>query len=381
VAQFLAPAQLKVYRLIWQRLIASQMTDAKLETVSAAISANEYTFTAAGTTVLFDGFVKALGEAAAFKETVLPELAVGDTLTLAKLTPAQHFTQPPPRYSEATLVKALEEFGIGRPSTYAPTIDTIERREYVTKNDDKRFEPSEVGTLVTNLLKEHFADIVDMEFTATMEEDLDKIAAGDKEWQPIIASFYKPFHTTLKKKEKEISKEELTQEKTGETCPDCGKELVIKLGRFGKFKACTGYPDCKHTEPIGEEKKLEQEVSGEICPDCGRPLVMKRGRFGPFLGCSGYPDCKHIKKIEKGTGVTCPVCNEGEIVEKRSRRGKTFYACNRYPDCKNAYWSKPTGEKCPDCGSLLVYGAKGTIRCSSKECSYKTAQPDSLSAA
>ena len=203
-----------------------------------------------------------------------------------------------------------------------------------------------------------------------MEADLDKIATGDKKWQPIIADFYTPFHANLKKKESEISKEKLTQEKTGETCPDCGHELVIKLGRFGKFKACTNFPDCKFTDSIGEEKKLEEEVSGEICPECGKPLILKRGRFGPFLGCSGYPDCKHIKKIEKSTGLACPACNQGEIVEKRSKRGKTFYACNRYPDCENAYWSKPTGEKCPTCGSLLVFGAKGTIRCSSKECTF-----------
>jgi DNA topoisomerase I len=370
VATYLERDQLRLYRLIWQRMIASQMADARLQTVTAKISANQYVFKATGTTVLFDGFIKALGEKAAIKENILPELKEDDLLTLKKLKPEQHFTQPPPRYSEATLIKVLEEYGIGRPSTYAPTIDTIQRREYVIKNDDRRFESTEIGTLVTKLLKEHFADIVDTEFTATMEGDLDKIASGEKEWQPIIEAFYRPFHQNLTKKEQEISKEKLTQEKTGETCPDCGKELVIKLGRFGRFKACTGYPDCKYTEPVGDEKELQQKNSGEKCPDCGKELVLKRGRFGPFLGCSGYPDCKHIKKIEKSTGVTCPACSKGEIVEKRSRRGRTFYACNQYPDCKNAYWSKPTGDKCPQCGSLLVYAKKGTLRCSKKECGH-----------
>ncbi|MEX1997268.1 MAG: type I DNA topoisomerase [Candidatus Andersenbacteria bacterium] len=370
IASYLTPDQLKLYRLIWQRLMASQMADARLQIVSATIEAGLHGFRAAGTTVLFDGYVKALGEKAAFKETVLPPLQSGEELNLTKLLPEQHFTVPPARYSEATLVKALEEKGIGRPSTYAPTIDTIERREYVTKGDDKRFTPTEVGALVTKLLLDHFPHIVDTEFTATMENDLDNIAAGEREWQPVIKNFYDPFHKIIGQKEKEISKAELTQEKTGEICPRCGGELVIKLGRFGKFKACTKYPECKYTEPIGEEKKLQQELSDEQCPKCGKPLVMKRGRFGPFLGCSGYPDCKHIKKIEKTTGVACPACSSGEIVEKRSRKGKTFYACNRYPDCERAFWSKPTGEKCPECQNLLVFGAKNTIRCSSKECNF-----------
>ncbi len=381
VASYLTPDQAKVYRLVWQRMIASQMAEARLQNVTADIEAGAYTFRAVGSTYLFDGFLKALKaseakprsearSASTTGEAVLPELAVGDTPRLETLVPEQHFTEPPARYSEATLVKALEEHGIGRPSTYAPTIDTVQRREYVVKGDDKRFRPTEVGELVTNLLKEHFPTVVDITFTATMEGDLDEIAAGAKEWQPVIKTFYDPFHTTIGKKEKEISKEKLTQEKTGEICPKDGGELVIKLGRFGKFKACSNYPACKFTEAIGEEKKLQEQLSDEKCPTCGKPLALKRGRFGSFLGCSGYPGCTFIKKIEKKTGVMCPQCGKGEIIEKRSRKGKTFFACNRYPDCKNAYWSKPTGEKCPTCGSLLVYGTKNTVRCSSKECSF-----------
>lgn len=371
LASHLDPGQLKLYQLIWRRVLASQMAEARVNQTVADIEAGNYGFKARGSVVIFDGFVKALGEKAALKETVLPELKVGDKLGFEKLEPEQHFTQPPARYSEATLVKALEEHGIGRPSTYAPTIDVIQRREYVLKGDDKRFSPTEVGTLVNSVLTQHFPNIVDINFTAGMENDLDEVAAGKRQWQPLMKEFYEPFEKLLKIKEGELSKAELTQEKTGETCPKCGGEVVIKLGRFGKFKACTNYPECKFTEAIGEEKAMQEEMSDEKCPDCGKPLVVKRGRFGPFLGCSGYPECKHIKKIEKDTGVICPKCNEGKIVEKRTRKGKPFFACNRYPDCQNAYWSKPNGEKCPDCGSLLVYGAKNTIRCSNtKECKF-----------
>ncbi len=369
-------AQLKLYRLIWQRAIASQMQDAIVNTLAVDIAAANYTFRANGTSIIFDGFTKVLGMP--LKEIVLPELKTGDMPELEKLLPEQHFTLAPARYSEASLVKALEEAGVGRPSTYAPTIDTIQKREYVKKRlEDKRFEPTEVGVLVNKLLKDHFPSIVDIGFTADVELALDKIAEGEMLWQPVIKDFYGPFHTTIEKKGKELNKKDFTEEKTGEKCPRDGGELVIKLGRFGKFKACSNYPECKFTEPIGEEKAMQAEASGKTCPECGKPLVLKRGRFGPFLGCSGYPDCKHIEKIEKEIGVTCPKCSQGKIIEKRSRRGKIFYACNRYPDCQNAYWSKPTGETCPTCGSLLVYGPKGTIKCSSKECSFTKSAPES----
>ncbi len=372
IKDYLDPGQYKLYRLIWQRMLACQMAEVQLKQVSVDVTAADHIFRANGSTVAFDGYLKIYGSNANLKETILPELTVGDKIDLSKLLPEQHFTQPPARYSEATLVKALEEHGIGRPSTYAPTIDTIQRREYVTKDEDKRFTPTEIGTIVTNLLKEHFPNIVDINFTASMETSLDDIAAGDKQWQPVIKAFYTPFHATIQTKDKEIKKSDLVEEKTGEACPDCGSEMVIKLGRFGKFKACSNYPTCKHTEAIGEEKKMEEEASKETCPNCGRPMALKRGRFGPFLGCTGYPECKTIKKIEKSTGVKCPSCGQGEIIEKKSRHGKTFYACNRYPDCKTAFWSKPTGDKCPQCNSLLVLGAKNTIRCSNKECGYKT---------
>lgn len=374
----LDPSEEKLYRLIWQRMVASQMAPARLNQTSIDIAArpapgraSTYTFRASGMSVLFDGFVKALGAKAAFEETLLPQIAQGDTLQLQKLLHEQHFTQPPARYSEATLVKALEEHGIGRPSTYAPTIDTVQKRGYVEKNEDKRLQPTEIGTLVNSVLTEHFPNIVDIEFTANMETSLDDVASGSKQWQPVIKDFYDPFHALIGAKDKELKKSDLTQEATNETCPKCGSPVVIKLGRFGKFKACSNYPECKFTEPLGDEKKMEEEYAGKMCPDCGKPLVVKRGRFGAFLGCSGYPDCKHITPIVKDTGVACPACGKGKIIEKKSRYGKTFYACDQYPACKNAYWSKPTGEKCPQCSGMLVYGAKNTVRCPAKGCGYK----------
>jgi DNA topoisomerase-1 len=208
-----------------------------------------------------------------------------------------------------------------------------------------------------------------------MEEDLDKIAQGAMAWTPVIKEFYDPFKATLQQKEQELSKKELTESKTDEVCEKCGKPMIIKIGRFGKFLACSGYPDCKNAKQLAKDGKIEvAETTDEPCPECGKPLQKKVGRFGPFFGCTGYPDCKYIKNIEKKTGVKCPNCGEGEIIEKRSRQGRNFYACNRYPECKFALWSKPTGEKCPESGDLLVYGKKGTIACSNRTCKFtKTA--------
>lgn len=368
VREYLSLDQHRLYELIWQRTIACQMTEAILSQTTIDISAGHYTFHAVGTTIKFDGFLRILSKQGALKETLLPSVQEGEVLNLEKLEPLQHFTQPPARYSEATLVKALEEAGIGRPSTYAPIIDTIQRREYVVKGIDKRFQPTDTGRLVNSLLTTHFADIVDSAFTATMEEDLDKIAAGTKQWQPVIQAFYKPFHQQIEHATTTLNKKDITEEKLDEYCPRCHGQLVIKLGRFGKFKACSNFPTCTYTEPLGEEKKLQDQASGQLCPRCGKALTLKRGRFGPFLGCSGYPTCTYIKKIEHGTGIACPVCKQGEIVIKRSRKGKMFYGCNRYPECKTAYWNKPTGETCPVCGNPLVAGPKNTSRCSNKEC-------------
>lgn len=367
IEQYVTPQQHKLYALIWKRAVATQMSDAALHRTTLDIAASSnHTFRATGQSMIFPGWLTLYPEA--IKEEMLPELKAGEALDCHELKPEQHFTEPPARYSDATLVKAMEEFGIGRPSTYAPTLATIEDRGYVTRDEQKRLQPTDIAYTVNDLLVEHFKDIVDYQFTAQMEANLDEIAEGTKDWQPIMATFYGPFHANLEEKKATLSKKELTEEATDEKCPKCNNPMVIKIGRFGKFMACSNYPECKTTKPIGEEADLAAEATGEICPDCGKPLVLKRGRFGSFLGCSGYPDCKHIKKIEKGTGVKCNVCGEGEFVQKRSKQGRTFYSCNRYPDCKNLIPSKPTGELCPDCKHPIVLAAKGATRCSNKEC-------------
>ncbi len=371
VAAYLDPQQLKLYTLIWQRAVATQMAAAKLDRTHIELTGDKYTFRATGQIILFPGWLKLYPDMG--KETILPEVKVNDPATCEDLKKEQHFTEPPARYSDATLVKALEEFGIGRPSTYAPTIATIEDRGYVTRDEHKRFAPSDIALLVNDLLVEHFADIVDYQFTAKMEENLDEIAEGTKDWQPIIATFYGPFHENLVTKTETLVKKEITEEKTDEKCPKCGEGMVIKIGRFGKFLACSNYPECKTTKPIpgsAEEAEQAAAVTDEKCEKCGKPMVIKRGRFGSFLGCSGYPDCKNIKKIEQKTGVKCNLCGEGEFVAKRGKRG-VFYGCNRYPDCKNILPTKPTGENCPDCGAPLVFAAKGTVKCAAKGCGFK----------
>ncbi len=363
--------QAKLYKLIWSRAVASQMSEAIIGQTSVDITNDDgkYNFRANGSQIKFDGWLKVFPNST--KENILPELKEADVLDNKELKPEQHFTEPPARFNEASLVKALEEKGIGRPSTYAPTISTIQTRNYVEK-EERKLKPTEIGMIVNDLLVEHFPNVVSYDFTATMENNLDEVAEGKKEWQPMIGEFYKPFKENLMKKEEEISKKDIAEQETDEVCDKCGKPMIIKMGRFGKFLACTGFPDCKNTQQIGKDGKPEEEKPlDEKCPDCKAPLQQKHGRFGAFIGCSGYPDCKYIKKEEKSTGVRCPKCDKGEIVVKRSRAGKTFYACDQYPDCKNAYWAKPTGEKCPECESLLVAGAKDKTQCSSKECKFK----------
>ncbi len=372
VRAFLDPKQYKLYDLIWRRAVASQMKPAVILATTVDMDAGTYTFRATGSQLQFDGWLKIAPEK--MNENILPTVKQGDAVDCKTLEGKQHFTEPPARYTEASLVKALEERGIGRPSTYAPTIATVIARGYV-KKEQRSLLPEEIGFLVNDLLVAHFPEIVDYDFTAKMENQLDEVAEGQKEWRPLIREFYTPFKQHLVGKDKEIQKKDLVEEKTNEVCPKCGKPMVIKMGRYGKFLACTGYPECKTTKPLGEDGKAAPEEPVDVkCEKCGAQMVRKTGRFGPFLGCSNYPDCKTIVNIEKKTGVACPKCGEGDIIEKRSRYGKTFYACNKYPKCENAYWSKPTGEQCPTCQSLLVYGAKGTIRCSNKECSYKIQQ-------
>ncbi len=366
IKEHLDPKQYKLYSLIWQRMLASQMAQAIYDQTGIDISAdNNYSLRANGSIMKFEGFLKVYPIKS--EDSVLPDMAENQELDLIDVTNEQHFTQPPARYNEASLIKILEELGIGRPSTYAPTISTIQERGYVEKIE-KRFHPKEIGLIVNKLLIENFPEIVDVKFTAKMESELDDIADNKKEWVPVIRAFYEPFEKNLKEKDKLIDKKELTEEKTDEKCEKCGSPMIIKLGRFGKFLACTNYPECKTTKPLGDEKKLNEEFSNEVCEKCGKPMQVKRGRFGAFLGCSGYPKCKNLKPIVKSTNVKCPECGKNDIVEKKSKRGKLFYACNGYPDCKFALWSKPTGEKCSKCQSLMVYAKDNEIACSNKEC-------------
>jgi DNA topoisomerase-1 len=344
IAQYLEPRQLRLYKLIWQRTLASQMQPAIMDSTIVEIKANDYTFIATGSIIKFDGFMKIYK--AAVKENILPALKETDSLNLIKLDKLQHFTQPPARYTEATLIKALEKNGIGRPSTYAPTLSTVQERNYVVKDEEKKLRPTEIGTIVTDLLVEHFPNIVDLNFTASVEKELDDIAEGKMKWQKVIAEFYDPFAKLLKEKEKEINKKEITEEKTDIKCDKCGSPMVIKLGRFGKFLACSNYPECKNTKPLFETKEESAaEETTEKCPKCGNALKVKTGRFGKFLACSNYPECKFTKNIQKPTGVKCPKCGIGDVVVKRSKRGKIFFACNRYPDCDYATWENPNAPK------------------------------------
>jgi DNA topoisomerase-1 len=375
----LPPEQARLYKLIWERMIATQMAPAVFNSVKMEAQAgnaknkNVYLLRANGSTIKFDGFLKVFS-GKKNSENLLPPLAPKNKLEIATIGKEEKSTPPPPRYSEASLVKVLEENGIGRPSTYAPTISTIIDRKYVERNEEKRLYPLEIGLLVNDILVEHFPEIVDTGFTAGIEEDFDKIAEGKKDWVPVIAEFYKPFHKNIESKAKTVKKEDY-QEKLDRQCPDCGGDLIVKFGRFGKFIACSNYPECRYTEKTAAEKelqdKIEKETGPEKCELCGAPMVVKRGKYGVFLGCSNYPNCKNIKKIENKTGVKCPACGVGEIVERKTKRGRVFYGCNNYPNCKFALWTKPTGEKCPDCGSLLVFAAKGKVKCSNKECKFE----------
>lgn len=360
--------QAKLYDLIWRRAISSQMKPAVINQTTVSIKADKYGLRSTGSIISFSGFLKAYGEKTT--DNLLPKIEKNEELKLEKLVDKQHFTEPPARYSDATLVKALEEYGIGRPSTYAPTIATIIDRNYVDRDESKRLSPTEMAFLVTDLLTEHFPHVVDFKFTAELEENLDKIAEGNQDWVKALKDFYIPFHKNLEKKEKEISKKDLTEEETNEMCDKCGKPMIKKIGRYGTFMACSGFPDCKNTKPLaGKEEKMDGDE--DPCPKCGKDMVVKHGRYGAFLACSGYPECKYIKKTQKSTGVKCPECKEGDIISRRSKRGKIFYGCSSYPKCDFALWYKPTGDKCPDCKSLLVEKGKNKIACSSKECGFE----------
>ncbi|OGF26228.1 DNA topoisomerase I [Candidatus Falkowbacteria bacterium RIFOXYB2_FULL_47_14] len=382
LVSYLNKNQYRLYKLIWQRAVASQMPEALMDNTTIDIDAvgTACQFRATGQIIKFDGYLKVYPEKRS--ELDLPTVVSGEKLDLISLDKVQHFTKPPARYSDAGLVKELEKDGIGRPSTYAPTIATIEARNYVTRDDNKKLAPTDIAFVVNDLLVEHFPGIVDFKFTALMENELDRVAEGELAWQPVIRDFYTPFAANLEEKYDEIKKTDIMpEEKSEEVCDKCGAPMIIKTGRYGKYLACSAFPDCKNIKSLKNKDdaqknekiaELEEKYKDEVCDKCGAKMAVKNGRFGPFLGCSAYPKCKTIKSIKENggdTGVKCPVCGEGDIVQKRSRRG-IFYACNRYPDCKTSFSGKPLNEKCPDCGNLLIETRDGGAKCADKGCGY-----------
>ncbi|MGH7813126.1 MAG: type I DNA topoisomerase [Candidatus Binataceae bacterium] len=398
MARYLAKDELALYTLIYNRFVSSQMPPAVYDRTTADIAAANAIFRATGQVMKFDGFMRVYIEgeddtAADGEEGTLPQLTEGETLKLLGLDPEQHFTQPPPRYTQATLIKELEEKGIGRPSTYAAIMTSILNREYVEEDQSKRLRPTTLGRVVADLLIKAFPDILEAGFTAQLEENLDQVEEGKENWVKTLQRFYVPFEKRLgeaKEKMPEVKRKGLP---TGIKCELDGGEMVIKFGRNGEFLACSNYPKCTKTADftrdeqgaitIKEASAAAAAPTDEVCEKCGKPMVRKRSRFGEFLGCSGYPECNGIKRLQGApvnTGVKCPECKEGDILERRSRRGKIFYGCGRYPKCKFAAWDKVVARPCPSCGAnyLVEKTLKrtGTIwQCANKECGYKAPAP------
>ncbi|PYS06326.1 MAG: type I DNA topoisomerase [Acidobacteria bacterium] len=447
---YLGEDELKLYRLIWTRFVASQMNPAVYDQTTIEISAKDYLFRENGRVLKFDGFLKVYEESTdddihakptgdEEDDIALPPLTVGEKLRLLDVTPRQHFTEPPPRYTEASLVKVLEEKGIGRPSTYASILTTIQDREYVTK-DQGKFRPTELGTVVTDMLVKHFEDIFDIQYTARMEEELDEVEDGKMTWVEALDEFYKKFEKDLKKASKNMENLKRQEIPTDEVCEKCGSPMVKKWGQFGSFLACSAYPECKNTKELALEEPPKEgqpaaDADPEPCENCGRPMALKRGRFGQFLACTGYPECKTTRKIAQAGRApkkpdvildeTCPKCGQaklamkegrfgefiacsnypkckyikpktvgvpcpkagcgGELIERRSKRGKVFYGCAKYPDCDFVAWNKPVPEQCPQCGApyLLEKSTKreGLVRyCNEESCKYKVSvEPEQVS--
>lgn len=434
LAAFLQEDELKLYRLIWMRFIASQMSPAIYDQTSIDLNVtgsdgHKYLFRATGSVQKFEGFLKVYEEGKDQKDEddeelkhKLPAVTQGEALKFKQFEPEQHFTEPPPRYTEATLVKQLEADGVGRPSTYASILSTIQEREYVKKEGGK-FSPTELGFVVTDLLLESFNDLFDVKYTSRMEEELDEIEDGTLDWRHAMSEFYERLTKDLDHAERNMTDIKRMEEPTGVMCEKCGKEMVKKWGRNGYFIACSGYPECRNTRDVPDAEKGEftEQDAEDYCDNCGRPMVLKKGRFGSFYACTGYPECKTTKKIDasgqkksdvaldencpncsnklvmkygrfgeftacsnyptckfvkqKTIGVKCPNCTEGEVVERRSKRGKTFFGCNRYPDCDFVSWGKPSPEKCPDCGGAYLIEkylkAGAFLQCPNAECKYK----------
>ncbi len=432
--------EFRLYELIWKRFVASQMNPALFDQTEIAIDAPRALFKAVGSILRFDGFLRVYQEEKAETETdegsddegrdnILPDVKAGEKLAVNAILPEQKFTQPPPRYNEATLVKALEERGIGRPSTYAQILTVIQDRDYVTK-EDRQFVPSETGEVVCDLLVGHFEELFDYDYTAKLEKDLDDIESGKESWVHALGGFYKEFSRELEKAEEDMKNLKKEEVPAGIQCEKCGSDMVIKWGRFGRFIACSNYPECKNTMELPKDPDADREAPAAVpdtepCEKCGRPMVLKKGRYGEFLACSGYPECKNTRRInevggkkevvkdelleekcpqcgsqlavkhgrygkfvacsnypeckyikQETTGVKCPECGKGEVVEKKSRRGKIFYGCNNYPKCKFVLWKKPVAQPCPQCSApyLLERLTKKeglSHICANSECGYK----------
>ena len=379
IKQYLQPDQYKLYKLIWDKFMSSQMAPAEIANKTIDIKAGDYNLKAGTSKILFDGFLKLYNDAEEDEKDAdakIPDLEQGDKVKCKEITPKQHFTQPPPRYNEASLVKALEEHGIGRPSTYATIITVIQTRKYVEKKD-KALYPTLLGRTVCKQLVNQFANIMDYKFTAGMEEKLDKIAEKKAVWNVVLKEFYTPFMEVVNSVMKTAQKVVIESDKK---CPNCGKVMLVKTSRFGtQFLGCSGYPECKTIISLNNSVELddvegegkEQQTVDEKCEKCGSEMVMKVGPYGKYLECK---ECKNRKKYIRSTGVKCPKCGEGTIIEKKSKYGKIFFGCNRYPECSYALWDEPTGNKCPECGELLVKKVtkNGNFEvCSSRTCTFK----------
>jgi len=394
VAPYLSREELAVYALIWNRFVASQMIPAVFDQTAVDVAADGTVFRATGQVMKFDGFIRVYTEGRDEEDkreedeggeegTVLPPVREGDVLRLLDLQPQQHFTQPPPRFTQASLIRELEEKGIGRPSTYATIMSTILNREYVIEDSQKRLRPTDLGFLVTDLLVDAFPDVLNVEFTAGMESTLDAVEEGRQRWVDAIRQVYEPFSRDLAAAEQRMRDVKREGQPTDISCTECGAKMVIRWGRSGEFLACSRYPDCRNTASLERDAegnvRIEHDVgTDEVCEACGRPMQVRFSRYGKFLGCTGYPECKNVRSLARPapTGVECPECGEGELLEKKTRRGKVFYSCSRFPACRFGTWDRPIAEPCPECGAPFVVEKVtrrgGTVRrCLRGECRYQ----------
>ncbi len=372
IKQYLTSEQYRLYKLIWSRFIASQMENAKVKNTSVDITAGDYLFKTGTSKIEFDGFLKVYNDSEdELDQSKIPELVQGDKVELKKINPKQHFTQPPPRYTEASLVKCLEEHGIGRPSTYAPIISKIQQKGYVEKIE-KALAPTILGRTLSKQLVQYFTDIMNYEFTAQMETKLDDIAEEKAVWNKVLQDFYEPFNNVVNSAKEKMPKVLIESE---QVCPKCGRKMIVRTSRFGtQFLGCSGYPECKTMMPLAKDGTAVQidEKSDEKCEKCGSEMLVKVGPYGKYLQCTN-DECKHRKRVVITTGVKCPKCKEGEVIQRKSKYGKIFYGCNRYPECDFVSWNEPVSETCPECGEYLVKKItkkESKLQCSNPKCSF-----------